>query len=159
MNSENDLNLGKIINRRKFLSVSLGTLGSSAFLPVTSAISNPSKSSMAPLLPRRLRAGMLVGVVAPSSNAFQNEEIRYALDVVDSLGFKTKPAENLFSRKGYLAGGKTLRELKQSMICFRMTAWMPYLHYRGGSARPGFCHFLISILFAVTQRYSSDIAT
>ena len=98
------MNLGKTIHRRKFLSLSVGALGSSAFLPVTSAVSNPSKSLVAPLLPRRLRAGMLVGVVAPSSNAFQNEEIRYALDVVDSLGFKTKPAENLFSRKGYLAG-------------------------------------------------------
>ena len=94
------MNLGKIIHRRKFLGMSVGALGSSAFLPVTNAFSNLSKSLMAPLLPRRLRAGMLVGVVAPSSNAFQNEEIRYALDVVDSLGFKTKPAENLFSRKG-----------------------------------------------------------
>ena len=104
MNSENDLNLGKIINRRKFLSLSFGALGSSAFLPVISAVANPNKSLMAPLLPRRLRPGMVVGIVAPSSNAFQNEEIRYALDVVDSLGFKTKPAENLFARKGYLAG-------------------------------------------------------
>ena len=103
------MNLGKTIHRRKFLSLSVGALGSSAFLPVTSAVSNPSKSLVAPLLPRRLRAGMVVGVVAPSSNAFQNEEIRYALDVVDSLGFKTKPAENLFSRKGYLAGEDAAR--------------------------------------------------
>ena len=101
------MNLGKTIHRRKFLSLSVGALGSSAFLPVTSAVSNPSKSLVAPLLPRRLREGMLVGVVAPSSNAFQNEEIRYALDVVDSLGFKTKLLRILRSQG--VSGGRGCR--------------------------------------------------
>ena len=104
-----DLNLSNTINRRKFLSFSLGALGSSALLPVSSAIANPTQSFVVPLLPRRLRTGMVVGVVAPSSNPLQDEEIRYALDVVDSLGFKIKPAENLFSRKGYLAGEDAAR--------------------------------------------------
>ena len=47
---------------------------------------------------------MTVGVVAPSSNAFEDDDIRFALDIVSSLGFKPKPGRHLFKRYGYLAG-------------------------------------------------------
>ncbi len=40
---------------------------------------------------KALKPGMTVGVVAPSSNAFEDDDIRFALDIVSSLGFKPKP--------------------------------------------------------------------
>ena len=47
---------------------------------------------------------MTVGVIAPSSAPFERSEVRIALDIVESLGFKAQPGKNLFQRRGYLAG-------------------------------------------------------
>ena len=62
-----------------------------------------------PLLPKRLEAGMTVGVIAPSGNTFEQDTIRYGLDVIRSLGFEVKPSSNLFSSRGYLAGSDRQR--------------------------------------------------
>ncbi|MCB1045174.1 MAG: LD-carboxypeptidase [Acidobacteria bacterium] len=56
------------------------------------------------LKPKRLLPGQTVGVIAPASNAWEDEDIRWALDVVASMGFKTKEGKYLFQRDGYLAG-------------------------------------------------------
>ena len=58
---------------------------------------------------KALKPGMTVGVVAPSSNAFEDDDIRFALDIVSSLGFKPKPGRHLFKRYGYLAGTDSQR--------------------------------------------------
>lgn len=58
-----------------------------------------------PLLkPKRLQAGMTIGVVAPSSPAPENEAVRYGLELVESFGFKVKPGKHVFARTQYLAG-------------------------------------------------------
>ncbi len=54
--------------------------------------------------PKRLAKGDRVGLIAPASNAWENEEIRYAMDIIESMGFRVKPGEHLFARHGYLAG-------------------------------------------------------
>lgn len=54
--------------------------------------------------PKRLAQGDTVGVIAPASNAWENDDVRYALEIVESLGFKAKPGQFLFKRDGYLAG-------------------------------------------------------
>jgi len=56
------------------------------------------------LKPARLRPGMTIGLVTPASNVPENEELYAAMELVESLGFKAKPSENLFSRTHYLAG-------------------------------------------------------
>ncbi len=54
--------------------------------------------------PKRLSKGQTIAVIAPASNAWENDDVNYALEIVQSLGFKTKPGKYLFHRDGYLAG-------------------------------------------------------
>lgn len=63
----------------------------------------------APLLPRRLEQGMTVGLVTPASNAWEDEDIRFAGDVVRSLGFQVKEGKHLYRRTQYLAGPDAAR--------------------------------------------------
>ncbi|WGL16308.1 LD-carboxypeptidase [Microbulbifer bruguierae] len=56
------------------------------------------------LRPRRLQKGMTVGLVTPASNVWEDEDIRFASEVVQSLGFQVKEGENLYRRSQYLAG-------------------------------------------------------
>ena len=63
-----------------------------------------------PLLrPRRLAPGQTIGMVAPSAAPNEPERIRFAIDTVESLGFKVKPAAHLYDREGYLAGADAAR--------------------------------------------------
>jgi muramoyltetrapeptide carboxypeptidase len=48
-------------------------------------------------------------MVAPSAAPNEPERIRFALDTVESLGFKVKPGAHLFDRDGYLAGSDAVR--------------------------------------------------
>ena len=54
--------------------------------------------------PKRLQRGDTLGVCAPSGNTWEDEDIRFAIETVESLGFRTKPAPNLYRREAYLAG-------------------------------------------------------
>lgn len=56
------------------------------------------------LKPCRLSAGNTIGLITPASNAGENETIRFARDVIRSLGFKVKEGEHLYRRNLYLAG-------------------------------------------------------
>ena len=63
-----------------------------------------------PLLrPRRLAPGQTIGMVAPSAAPNEPERIRFAIDTIESLGFKVKPGAHLFDREGYLAGSDAAR--------------------------------------------------
>lgn len=59
--------------------------------------------------PRRLRKGQTVGLVSPASNTLENEQIRFAIEVVESLGFKVKQGKYLFERTQYFAGSDEQR--------------------------------------------------
>jgi muramoyltetrapeptide carboxypeptidase len=54
--------------------------------------------------PKRISPGDTIGIVAPASPPGDPERIRYAFDLVESLGFKVKAGKNVFARNGYLAG-------------------------------------------------------
>lgn len=54
--------------------------------------------------PPRLRAGQTVGLIAPSSNVMENQDIGFAIDILKSFGFKVKTGQHLYERHGYLAG-------------------------------------------------------
>jgi muramoyltetrapeptide carboxypeptidase len=63
-----------------------------------------------PLLrPRRLAPGQTIGMVAPAAAPNEPERIRFAIDTLESLGFKVKPGAHLFDRDGYLAGSDAAR--------------------------------------------------
>ena len=57
-----------------------------------------------PKLARRLQPNMTIGLIAPAGNAFENQDMEFAIDIVRSLGFKVIPGAHLFDRLGYLAG-------------------------------------------------------
>ncbi|MEX2963148.1 LD-carboxypeptidase [Microbulbifer sp. TYP-18] len=59
--------------------------------------------------PARLQPGMTVGLVTPASNAWEDEDIRFAIDIVKSLGFAVKEGRNLYQRTQYLAGPDAAR--------------------------------------------------
>jgi muramoyltetrapeptide carboxypeptidase len=48
-------------------------------------------------------------MVAPSAAPNEPERIRFAIDTVESLGFKVKPGTHLYDRDGYLAGSDAAR--------------------------------------------------
>jgi muramoyltetrapeptide carboxypeptidase len=59
---------------------------------------------MSLLRPRRLAPGQTIGLVAPSSAPNEPERVRFAVETVESLGFKVRPGAHLYDRHGYLAG-------------------------------------------------------
>ncbi|GAA5524442.1 putative murein peptide carboxypeptidase [Microbulbifer aestuariivivens] len=73
----------------------------------SSAGAAPSTGEL--LRPARLRKGMTVGLVTPASNVWEDEDVRFAGDVVKSLGFKVKEGANLYQRSQYLAGPDAAR--------------------------------------------------
>ena len=129
--------------------------------------------TLTPVLAKRLEPGMTVGVVAPASNAFEDEDIRYALDIVESLGFKPKPGRHLFDRKGYLAGADADRASDlnamftdssvDAVFCARggygTMRILPLLDYAGIRANPkvllGYSD--ITALMSAIHRYSGLI--
>ena len=63
-----------------------------------------------PLLrPRRLTPGQTVGLVAPSAAPNEPEHIRFAIETLESLGFRVRPGAHLFDRDGYFAGADAAR--------------------------------------------------
>jgi muramoyltetrapeptide carboxypeptidase len=48
-------------------------------------------------------------MVAPAAAPNEPERIRFAIDTLESLGFKVKPGAHLFDRDGYLAGSDAAR--------------------------------------------------
>jgi muramoyltetrapeptide carboxypeptidase len=54
--------------------------------------------------PRRLQKGDTVGIVAPATPKNEDEEVRAAIETLESLGFRVKEGAHLYDRNGYLAG-------------------------------------------------------
>ena len=53
--------------------------------------------------------GQTIGIAAPASQADEPERVRFALEIVESLGFCVKPAPHILDRFGYLAGEDSVR--------------------------------------------------
>jgi len=56
-----------------------------------------------------LEAGQTIGIAGPASPPNEPERVRFAIETVESLGFRVKPAPHLFERTGYLAGSDAVR--------------------------------------------------
>ena len=100
------------MKRRQFLSNLALATTTAGLLPESTASTNnlaSSKKVMKPVLARRLQSGMNIGVIAPSSNTWENQDVEYALDVVRSLGFNAVAGKHLYKRHGYLAGSDNQR--------------------------------------------------
>ncbi len=72
---------------------------------VTSQQVFASKQSKAGYMkPKRLQAGQMIGLIAPSSNFMENESVNFAEDILKSFGFRVKKGQYVYDRYGYLAG-------------------------------------------------------
>lgn len=92
------------MKRRTLLQSALAV---SALIPgLTGAATSTAagKASGMPVKPARLVKGMTVGLVAPASPVAENEDVRFAIDLVRSLGFEVREGKYLYSRNQYLAG-------------------------------------------------------
>jgi len=91
------------MQRRHFFKTLLAATAVSALVPAV--LAKPSSDKITKMIkPKRLKAGNTIGLIAPASNVWQDEDIYFATDVLKSFGFKVKHSKNLFKRYGYLAG-------------------------------------------------------
>jgi muramoyltetrapeptide carboxypeptidase len=60
------------------------------------------------LKPPRLRKGDSVGIIAPAGPV-ERSELEPAIDLLESLGYRTVSSNRLYDRKGYLAGDDEVR--------------------------------------------------
>lgn len=100
--------------------------------------------------PHRLVAGQTIGLLAPASPPKEPEGVRIAMEIIESLGFKVKPATHLSARSGYLAGDDSARvndlnamfadENVDAIFCERggygSSRLLPMLHYSMIKANP-----------------------
>lgn len=91
--------------------------------------------------PRRLKRGDTVGVVAPASSAPEDEDIRFSIDIVKSLGFKVKQGKHLFARNQYLAGSDEQRA-DDVNVMFADDKVKAVICLRGGYGTPRMLPFL-----------------
>jgi muramoyltetrapeptide carboxypeptidase len=94
-----------MLDRRDFarlLSVVAGVtaLGGATPAPVSAS----AGGRRAPLKPKRLAAGDTVGLVLPATAAFESDEISFAREQMEALGFKVKIGKHAYDRWGYFAG-------------------------------------------------------
>jgi len=89
-------------NRRNFIKATIAAAITANFLATSSIATAANAGPM--VKPKRLKSGDTIGLVAPGSNAWEDEEIEYAMDLIRSFGFKVKQGKHLFDRHGYLAG-------------------------------------------------------
>ena len=59
--------------------------------------------------PNALTPGQTIGLVAPSSPSRDDDDVRMAVEILESLGFNVKESANLYRRHGYLAGSDAER--------------------------------------------------
>jgi muramoyltetrapeptide carboxypeptidase len=119
-------------------------------LALARAEASPDARPSAILRPRRLAKGDTIGLVAPASNAYEDEDIRLAIDIVKSLGFEVKQGAYLFARSQYLAGTDRQRaddvnrmfadDDVDAIFCLRggygTPRMLPYLDYETIAAKP-----------------------
>lgn len=124
---------------RTFLAASVGFASSVA---IADTLISPAASKIVkPLKPKRLAKGQTIGLIAPSSNVGENEDIFYAREVLESFGFKVKQGEHLFERRGYLAGTDKLRA-KDVNSMFTDTSVDAIICLRGGYGSPRILPYL-----------------
>src|SRR5438132_202263 len=84
-----------MLNRRDFARLSIAAAAATAIAP------SPQKRT---IKPKHLSAGDTVGLVAPASAAFEADEIQFAKEQMEAIGFKVEIGPHAFDKWGYFAG-------------------------------------------------------
>jgi muramoyltetrapeptide carboxypeptidase len=111
----------------------------------------PARANQSAMIkPQRLRKGMRVGLIAPSSPPREPEGVRYGIEVLQSFGFEVVEGHHLWARNQYLAGTDQQRaddvnqmfadETIEAIVCLRggygTSRILPYLDYPMIRANP-----------------------
>lgn len=138
-------------DRRTFFKALVTTALATSILPnIANADEKNTTKANTPIKPKRLKAGDTIGLIAPSSNTWEDEEIHFAIDVLKSFGFKVKKGKYIFQRRGYLAGNDKDRAWDinnmfqdkdvDGIFCLRggygSPRILPYLNYDAIAANP-----------------------
>lgn len=91
------------MDRRAALKLALGA-ALAGNLSLAQAANPRGSGRPAIVKPKRLARGDTIGLIAPASNAWEDEDIRISIDIVKSLGFRVRQGRHLFLRTNYLAG-------------------------------------------------------
>lgn len=97
------------LSRRTLLKASIASMLLSTISATSAQTRRESPKDQKQLKPKRLQAGNTIGLIAPASNVWENEEINFAIDILKSFGFKVKKGKYLYQRYGYLAGNEQER--------------------------------------------------
>ncbi|MEA2238139.1 MAG: muramoyltetrapeptide carboxypeptidase [Thermoanaerobaculia bacterium] len=87
-----------MLNRRDFAKLSVTA---AALAATTKSVSAATPSV---IKPKRLSPGDTVGLVLPASAAFEADEIQFAKEQMEALGFKVVIGKHAFDKWGYFAG-------------------------------------------------------
>lgn len=97
-----------LTSRRWFLGGVSGAIAATVhqLIGQLQASAEPKKASPsgAAIKPPILRPGDTVGMVAPASNVYEQEEIKIAMETMEQYGFKVVLGKHINAQYGYLAG-------------------------------------------------------
>src|SRR5438874_2000738 len=84
-----------MLSRRDFTRLSIAAAAATAVAP---------SQRKATIKPKRLTAGDTVGLVLPATAAFEADEIQFAKEQMEAIGFKVVIGPHAFDKWGYFAG-------------------------------------------------------
>src|SRR5213082_3451335 len=84
-----------MLSRRDFTRISFAAAAATAIAP---SQKRPS------IKPKRLSPGDTVGLVLPATAAFEADEIQFAKEQMEAIGFKVVIGAHAFDKWGYFAG-------------------------------------------------------
>ena len=92
-----------MLTRRNFLQ-NTALAGAASLVPL-SLVAEPKKNSKKTIKPPLLKQGDVIGLITPASPLFETQRtLIEATEKLHNLGFRTKIAENVAKKNGYLAG-------------------------------------------------------
>ncbi len=120
-------------DRRSFLSTSLMSAAGLGLIPSLSLARPVTLSSVHP---KALKPGDTIGLVCPAYSAFIRQDVQFAAEALQTLGFKTKIGKHVFDRNGYLAGKDADRAADiNEMFADKEVKGIIAMHGGWGSAR------------------------
>jgi muramoyltetrapeptide carboxypeptidase len=92
------------MDKRNFIKTLGWSAGLFPLLGVQYKMPVAAQAEHAPLLPKPLNKGDLVGIISPSAATADEMQFRFASEAMEALGFQVVLGEHIANRRGHLAG-------------------------------------------------------
>jgi muramoyltetrapeptide carboxypeptidase len=94
-----------MLNRRDFARLcSVAAAGTATTFAIGAEAKPAARASRPIIKPKRLSAGDTVGLVLPATAAFQADEISFARQQLEAIGFHVELGKHVYDKWGYFAG-------------------------------------------------------